>query len=142
MIFNQITNRIFRVQFVFVRGQLFPIISNVYAPEYRRSITSWYFSSMTRRFSLSVGSLFAVIGNKYVIDSALPESTSFTLVDTLHGISLIFVFAVILSSALSLKLIKENKIGLANRFDRVFGAIVFLTYLVLNIYFISKATAN
>jgi hypothetical protein len=32
------------------------------------------------RFGLSVGSLFAVIGNKYIIDSSLPESTTFTLV--------------------------------------------------------------
>ena len=40
---------------------------------------------MGSRFGLTVGALFAVIGNKYIIDSALPESTSFTLVDTLHG---------------------------------------------------------
>jgi hypothetical protein len=43
---------------------------------------------MDSRFGLSVGSLFAVIGNKYIIDSSLPESTSFTLVDTLHGLTL------------------------------------------------------
>jgi hypothetical protein len=46
---------------------------------------------MDSRFGLSVGSLFAVIGNKYIIDSSLPESTSFTLVDTLHGLTL-FLF--------------------------------------------------
>ena len=39
----------------------------------------------TPRFGLQCGCPFAVIGNKYIIDSALPESTSFTLVDTLHG---------------------------------------------------------
>src|SRR5450631_879643 len=38
------------------------------------------------RFGLSVGSLFAAIGNKYIIDSALPESNSLTLVDILHGL--------------------------------------------------------
>lgn len=42
---------------------------------------------MDSRFGLSVGSVFAVIGNKYIIDSSLPESTSFTLVDTLHGLT-------------------------------------------------------
>src|SRR4029078_8566724 len=50
------------------------------------------------RFGLSVGSLFVVIGNKYIIDSALPESTSFTLVDTLHGLTLAFILAVITST--------------------------------------------
>ena len=61
------------------------------------------------RFGLSVGSLFAVIGNKYIIDSSLPESTSFTLVDTLHGLTLFFIFAVITSTAYSLKIVKEKK---------------------------------
>src|SRR5262249_50097517 len=56
------------------------------------------------RFGLSVGALFAAIGNKYIIDSALPESTTFTLVDALHGLTLFFIFLVIASSAYSLKL--------------------------------------
>jgi hypothetical protein len=33
-------------------------------------------------FGLSVGALFAVIGNKHVIDSSLPETTTFNLVET------------------------------------------------------------
>jgi hypothetical protein len=49
---------------------------------------------MDSRFGLSVGSIFAVIGNKYIIDSSLPESTSFTLVDTLHGLTLFFILSV------------------------------------------------
>ena len=61
------------------------------------------------RFGLSVGSLFAVIGNKYIIDSALPESTSFTLVDTLHGLTLLFIFCVIAATAYSLRMVKNGK---------------------------------
>ena len=61
------------------------------------------------RFGLSVGSLFAVIGNKYIIDSSLPESTSFTLVDTLHGLTLLFIFCVIAATAYSLRMVKEWK---------------------------------
>lgn len=91
------------------------------------------------RFGLSVGALFAVVGNKYIIDSALPETTSFTLVDTLHGITLLFVLAVIISTAFTLKLVKENKDKQANRFDRITAVLVMLFYIVLNIYFISKA---
>ena len=63
---------------------------------------------MDSRFGLSVGSLFAVIGNKYIIDSSLPESTSFTLVDTLHGLTLFFIFSVIASTAYSLKLVNTE----------------------------------
>jgi hypothetical protein len=94
------------------------------------------------RFGLAVGALFAVIGNKYVIDSSLPESTTFTLVDTLHGITLIFIFAVILFSIYSLKLSRSYKTNKANRFDLIIGQVLLLIYLVLNYYFISEAVKN
>lgn len=98
--------------------------------------------SAEARFGLSVGALFAVIGNKYVIDSTLPESTSFTLVDTLHGITLIFIFAVILFSIYSLKLTKDYKTTGANKFDLIIGQVLLVIYLVLNYYFISEAVKN
>jgi len=94
------------------------------------------------RFGLSVGALFAVIGNKYIIDSALPESTSFTLVDTLHGITLFFIFSVITTTAYSMKLVKNNKAKQANRFDMIIAQVLLVIYIILNIYFISTANAG
>jgi hypothetical protein len=94
---------------------------------------------MDSRFGLSVGSLFAVIGNKYIIDSALPESTSFTLVDTLHGLTLFAIFAIITATAYSLVLVKKNKIEKAKRFDMVAAQILLLVYVVANVYFIGQA---
>ena len=91
------------------------------------------------RFGLGVGSLFAAIGNKYIIDSSLPDSTTFTLVDTLHGITLFFIFAVITSSAWSLKLIKANKIKEAHRMDLILAQVVLLVYVALNVFFITRA---
>lgn len=93
------------------------------------------------RFSLGVGSLFAVIGNKYIVDSSLPESTTFTLVDTLHGITLIFIFAVITSTAYALQLFKKDKIKKANKFDMIIAQILLLIYLGLNIYYINRASS-
>jgi hypothetical protein len=92
------------------------------------------------RFSLGVGALFAAIGNKYIIDSSLPESTSLTLVDILHGITLIFIFTVVTSSAYALYLLKKDKIKEANRFDRIIAQILLALYLIANAYFIWKAT--
>jgi hypothetical protein len=91
------------------------------------------------RFGLSVGSLFAVIGNKYIVDSSLPESTSFTLVDTLHGLTLFFIFSVIACTAYSLKLVKKNKHEKAHRFDMMAAQVILLVYVVANIWFISQA---
>ena len=94
---------------------------------------------MDSRFGLSVGSLFAVIGNKYIIDSALPESTSFTLVDTLHGLTLFFIFSVIAATAYSLKLVKQDKPEKAHRFDMIIAQVLLLIYVISNIWFISQA---
>lgn len=96
--------------------------------------------SIDSRFGLSVGALFAVIGNKYIIDSALPESTAFTLVDTLHGITLLFIMLVIVSTAFSLRLIKREKVEQARRFDFIAAQVLLGLYLGLNFYFIYSAS--
>lgn len=95
--------------------------------------------SIDSRFGLSVGALFAAIGNKYVIDSSLPESTSFTLVDTLHGLTLLFIFAVITASAVSLNMIKKNKYEKSVRFDMIIAQCLLIIYVGLNIYFVTNA---
>jgi hypothetical protein len=95
---------------------------------------------MDSRFGLSVGSIFAVIGNKYIIDSSLPESTSFTLVDTLHGLTLFFIFAIITCTAYSLSLIKKDKYKASVRFDMIMAQVLLACYIIVNIYFIYQAT--
>ena len=95
--------------------------------------------SIDSRFGLSVGALFAVIGNKYIIESSLPESSSFTLVDTLHGITLFFILTVIASSGYVLNLIKQDKVKQANRFDWIIARVSLLVYVILNVYFILQA---
>ena len=95
---------------------------------------------MDSRFGLSVGSLFAVIGNKYIIDSALPESSTFTLVDTLHGLTLFFIFSVITATAFSLKLVKKYSIEKARKFDMITAQVLLFIYVALNIWFIYKAS--
>ena len=96
--------------------------------------------SIESRFGLSVGSLFAVIGNKYVIDSSLPESSTFTLVDTLHGITLFFIFVVIVCTIYALNQIKKEDIPKANSFDNKAAVIVLVLYVILNTYFIYQAS--
>lgn len=94
---------------------------------------------MDSRFGLSVGSLFAVVGNKYIIDSSLPESSSFTLVDTLHGLTLLFILVVVAANAYALRLIKKDAIKQAIRFDNRSALIMGGIYVLLNIWFIWRA---
>ena len=96
--------------------------------------------SIDSRFSLSVGALFAVIGNKYIVDASLPESVTFTLVDMLHGITLLFILIMIAANAWSLQLVKQNKLKRANKFDFIIAQVLLLLYIGFNLYFIMKAT--
>jgi hypothetical protein len=98
--------------------------------------------SIDSRFGLSVGSLFAVIGNKYIIDAALPDSTTFTLVDTLHGITLLFILTVIICTSYTLRLIKKDQLKRARRFDIICAQVLLAVYVVLNVYFIFMATST
>jgi len=95
--------------------------------------------SMDSRFGLGVGSLFAVVGNKYIIDSSLPESSSFTLVDTLHGVTLFVILLVIAANAYSLRLIKKDKMNDAIRFDKITAIVILIMYLIVNVWFIWQA---
>ncbi len=94
------------------------------------------------RFGLSVGALFAVVGNKYIVDSALPESSTFTLVDTLHGITLFFILLIMIANAYVLRLMKRDELAKLKRFDRISGPVVMILYLLLNAYFIYTAVNN
>lgn len=101
-----------------------------------------HYDGMDSRFGLSVGSLFAVVGNKYIIDSTLPESTSFTLVDTLHGLTLFSIFIVIAATAYSLKLVKSGHPKKAFKFDMIVAQILLVIYTIANIYFIWQASSQ
>jgi hypothetical protein len=96
-------------------------------------------SSFDSRFSLSVGALFAVIGNKYIVESSLPEATTFTLVDSLHGLTLIFIMLTVLATAISLKLTTSSKRFNASRFDIIAAQVLLVIYVSLNIHFIWQA---
>ena len=98
-----------------------------------------HLDNIDSRFGLSVGALFAVIGNKYIVDSSLPESITYTLVDTLHGITLLAILVVTACTVFSLRLVKQDKPEQAQRFDVISAQILLFVYLFLNIYFIVKA---
>jgi hypothetical protein len=98
-----------------------------------------HIDSIDSRFSLAVGALFAVVGNKYIVDSSLPESSTFTLVDTLHGITLFFILIIMMSNAYVLKLSKQgNERGIIH-FDKLCARAMLAAYVLLNVWFIYMA---
>ena len=96
-------------------------------------------SELEPRFGLPVGGLFAAVGNKYIIDSLLPETSSFTLVDTLHSLTFLAIFMTLVVSAMALKLHDRGKAEACLRLNKVGSRVVVLSYVSLNLIFIVLA---
>ncbi len=91
------------------------------------------------RFGLPVGGVFAVVGNKYVIDSFLPETSELTLVDLLHGITLIGIFLIIFLAALSLYYYKKENYRVSKRINIWGGTATLSIFILLNVALILVA---
>ncbi|NBP70803.1 MAG: hypothetical protein EBU52_18940, partial [Cytophagia bacterium] len=96
-------------------------------------------SELEPRFGLPVGGLFAAVGNKYIIDSLLPESTNFTLVDTLHTITFLGILATLLVSAISLKYFDNGQPDKSEKVNRIGSILVVSLYVIANILLVSLA---
>ncbi|MFQ3575582.1 MAG: hypothetical protein SNJ77_04010, partial [Cytophagales bacterium] len=91
------------------------------------------------KFALPVGGLFAAVGNKYIIDSVLPETNSFTLVDTLHTLTFIYIFIIITESSISLIFEKRGWKRMYQWLESYGELIIFISYFIFNIIFVLKA---
>lgn len=96
-------------------------------------------SELEPRFGLPVGGLFAAVGNKYIIDSLLPESSSFTLVDTLHTLTFLAIFSTLVVSSITLRLHDLKKNDVAVRVNRIGSRLVIGLYLIANLVFVFLA---
>ena len=99
-------------------------------------------SEFEPRFGLPVGGLFAAVGNKYIIDSLLPESSTFSLVDTLHTLTFLGIFSTLVVSAICLKLHDLGKKEVCLRVNQVGSRLVVAFYVALNALFIVLALFN
>lgn len=90
-------------------------------------------------FGLQVGGLFAAVGNKYITDSALPETSVFTLVDSLHAVTFICLFLIILGSAIGLVYYKRKRIATSRKVLKYFSIITLAAYILINFMFVLVA---
>jgi hypothetical protein len=94
------------------------------------------------RIGLSVGSLFAAVGNKYIVDSVLPETVVFTLVDKVHLITFFFIFISLLVSVYTSYLHKQEKHVLSKKVDLWGFYLTTGVYLLINIWLIYDAAVK
>jgi hypothetical protein len=96
-------------------------------------------SEFEPRFGLPVGGLFATVGNKYIIDSILPESSSFTLVDSLHTITFLGIFATLVVSAIALQESDKGNKEAAERINKLGLKLVIGFYILFNLIMVVLA---
>jgi hypothetical protein len=99
-------------------------------------------SEVEPRFGLPVGGLFAAVGNKYIIDSILPESASFTLVDILHSLTFFTIFAILVVSAICLKLHDKEKAEKSLRVNKIGFRTITIIYVIANVVLVTLAATN
>jgi hypothetical protein len=92
-----------------------------------------------QRFGLSIGGLFAAVGNKYVMDNNIPSTISFSFIDQIHDLTFMFILATLVLSVISLKIAEKDKVTEAKKFDNSCAKIVLFMYLTINIILICKA---
>lgn len=94
------------------------------------------------RFGLAVGALFAAVGNKYIVDSLLPETTVFTLVDKIHAFTFGCILLTIVVSVISLRYHKAGNHKRSARIDRIAGLGLIGGYLCYNLWVIMEANSS
>ena len=119
------------------------LFTGLYVAFFISSLVFWIDADQVDpRFGLSVGGLFAAVGNKYIVDSILPQSTTFTLVDKLHILTYFFLLLCIILSVISLRIWKVKSPENSQRFDKwVFWTVVPL-YVSINLWLICVAAFN
>jgi hypothetical protein len=91
------------------------------------------------RFGLPVGGLFATVGNKYIIDSILPETSSFTLVDSLHTLTFLAIFATLVVSAVAFRQYDNGNKEASIRYNKIGSRYVVILYTLANLILIGIA---
>ena len=94
------------------------------------------------RFGLCVGGLFAAIGNKYIVESVVPTSTTNTLMDNVHNLTFTFILLIVGIIILSLYLFEsgdEQKRKLSLKLDRWAFFSVISLFVLINIFLIWRS---
>jgi hypothetical protein len=94
------------------------------------------------RFGLCVGGLFAAIGNKYIVESAVSASTTNTLMDNVHNLTFTFILLIVGVIIVSLSLFEsgdEQKRKLSLKIDKWSFYSIITLFLTINLVLIWRS---
>lgn len=103
-----------------------------------------FFVKPADRLGLCVGGLFAAVGNKYIIESAVPSTVSNTLFDNIHNITFVAIFVVLVIAVISFKWNETQNpayMQKAKKLDRMSFYAVLVVYFMVNAILIARAAS-
>ena len=92
--------------------------------------------------ALLAGSIFAAIGNKFVIDSYLPPITGLALSDKLQILTFAFFLITVITIVISSNMRRFGRDRLARRTEYGMAFLSISLYIALNIYLVSLAVES
>ena len=87
--------------------------------------------------------LFAAIGNKYIVESVVPASSTNTLMDNAHNLTFTFILLIVVVIVISLHLFEsgdEDKKRLSHRIDKIFFFAIAAAYTFINAWLVYRAS--
>jgi len=121
-------------------GLFFKLFSGVYIAFAIAMMVFFFQPTSEVRYSLAVGALFAAVANKYIIDSLLPATVGFTLVDKIHVITFLYILGVVMFSGIALHLQHIGKHSDSDKLDKRAMWLLLFSYVAINAFFILRAT--
>ncbi len=121
---------------------LMKMLTGVYVAFFISILVFFIKPSITDRFGLCVGGLFAAVGNKYITESIVPATVTNTLIDNVHNITLLSILFIIAVSVITLRWDLHNdpkSYAYAKRIERVCFVVLTSLYVTLNIGLILNA---
>ncbi|MBQ7158678.1 MAG: hypothetical protein IJS09_04525 [Treponema sp.] len=89
------------------------------------------------RLSLPCAALFAVVSNKYVVESVVPSSISLTILDSIHIVTMVCILLicmVIIQTDGMRRSCDQNKIRRSFMIDRIFVSVMTVVYVAFNLW--------
>lgn len=93
------------------------------------------------RFGLSVGALFAAVGNKYIVESNVPSTSEVSMLDNLHNLTFVYIFIIIVATVISLHIHErgtEEDIRKSRKLDMYAFAAICVSYIAIMGYLIGR----
>jgi hypothetical protein len=121
------------------KGLFFKLFTGLYVAFAISLLVFFMGPENAERFGLLVGALFAAIGNKYIVDGMLPETTMYTLIDKIHVLTFTFILINLIITVVAYRFYATQRIEQARKIDWYSFLVVISSYIGINIFLIVRS---